>query len=141
DDFALHPDRFADRRRIAVQHLADLRLLWSGGALRRRAGNGTEITARIFPRPVQAEPPMWLATTGRPESYEEAARLGLGVVTNLMKQTVDELAANVERYRRARQASGLDPDTGRVTVLLHTYLGDNHEQARTDAREPMIRYL
>src|SRR5262249_34259504 len=37
--------------------------------------------------------------------------------------------------------SGLDPDTGRVTVLLHTYLGDNHEQARTDAREPMIRYL
>ncbi|WP_239481437.1 MupA/Atu3671 family FMN-dependent luciferase-like monooxygenase [Streptomyces sp. CS014] len=140
-DFALHPDRFADRRRIAFDHLDEVRRLWRGEAVRRRTGEGAEAEIRIRPRPVQEEPPFFLATSGQPASYEEAARRGLGVVTNLMSQTVEELAANIALYRRTRAACGLDPDAGRVTVLVHTYLGDDHATARADALEPMVRYL
>ncbi|MFD8470759.1 MupA/Atu3671 family FMN-dependent luciferase-like monooxygenase [Streptomyces globisporus] len=140
-DFALHPDRFADRRRIAFDHLDEVRRLWRGEAVRRRTGEGAEAEIRIRPRPVQEEPPFFLATSGQRASYEEAARRGLGVVTNLMSQTVDELAANIALYRRTRAACGLDPDAGRVTVLVHTYLGDDHATARADALEPMVRYL
>ncbi|MFJ3998221.1 MupA/Atu3671 family FMN-dependent luciferase-like monooxygenase [Streptomyces parvus] len=140
-DFALHPDRFADRRRIAFDHLDEVRRLWRGEAVRRRTGEGAEAEIRIRPRPVQEEPPFFLATSGQPASYEEAARRGLGVVTNLMSQTVEELAANIALYRRTRAACGLDPDAGRVTVLVHTYLGDDHAAARADALEPMVRYL
>lgn len=140
-DFALHPDRFADRRRIAFDHLDEVRRLWRGEAVRRRTGEGAEAEIRIRPRPVQEEPPFFLATSGQPASYEEAARRGLGVVTNLMGQTVEELAANIALYRRTRAACGLDPDAGRVTVLVHTYLGDDHATARADALEPMVRYL
>ncbi|OCC08035.1 MupA/Atu3671 family FMN-dependent luciferase-like monooxygenase [Streptomyces sp. PTY087I2] len=140
-DFVLYPDRFADRRRIAFDHLDEVRRLWRGEAVRRRTGEGAEAEIRIRPRPVQEEPPFFLATSGQRASYEEAARRGLGVVTNLMSQTVDELAANIAHYRRTRAACGLDPDAGRVTVLVHTYLGDDHATARADALEPMVRYL
>lgn len=140
-DFALHPDRFADRRRIAFDHLDEVRRLWRGEAVRRRTGEGAEAELRIRPRPVQEEPPFFLATSGQRASYEEAARRGLGVVTNLMTQTVDELAANVAHYRRTRAECGLDPAAGRVTVLVHTYLGDDHATARAEALEPMVRYL
>ncbi|MET9767616.1 MupA/Atu3671 family FMN-dependent luciferase-like monooxygenase [Streptomyces sp. NPDC006415] len=140
-DFVLHPDRFADRRRIAFDHLDEVRRLWRGEAVRRRTGEGTEAEIRIRPRPVQEEPPFFLAASGQRASYEEAARRGLGVVTNLMSQTVDELAANIAHYRRTRAACGLAPDAGRVTVLVHTYLGDDHATARADALEPMVRYL
>ncbi|NEB38999.1 MupA/Atu3671 family FMN-dependent luciferase-like monooxygenase [Streptomyces sp. SID14515] len=140
-DFALHPDRFADRRRIAFDHLDEVRRLWRGEAVRRRTGEGAEAEIRIRPRPVQEEPPFFLATSGQRASYEEAARRGLGVVTNLMSQTVDELAENIAHYRRTRAACGLDPAAGRVTVLVHTYLGDDHATARAEALEPMVRYL
>ncbi|MEU3185195.1 MupA/Atu3671 family FMN-dependent luciferase-like monooxygenase [Streptomyces sp. NPDC006923] len=140
-DFALHPERFADRREIAFAHLDDIRRLWRGEAVRRRTGEGTETDVRIHPRPVQDTPPMFLATTGQRASYEEAARRGLGVVTHLMNQTVDELGGHVAHYRRVRAESGLDPDAGRVTVLVHTYLGTDHEAARAEALEPMSRYL
>ncbi|MTD54461.1 non-ribosomal peptide synthetase [Amycolatopsis pithecellobii] len=141
EDFALHPDRFDRRRDIAFDHFAELKRLWRGEPVRRRSGTGAEIEVRALPYPVQQEPPMWLATTGRVESYVDAGRLGLGVLTNLMHQTVEDLAENIGHYRAARQAAGLDPDGGRVTVLLHTYLADEHAIARADALEPMIRYL
>ncbi|MEE1741757.1 aminotransferase class III-fold pyridoxal phosphate-dependent enzyme [Streptomyces sp. BE147] len=140
-DFALHPDRFADRREIAFAHLDEVRALWRGEAVRRRTGEGAETGVRIQPRPVQEEPPMFLATSGRRSSYGEAARRGLGVVTHLMSQTVEELAADIAYYRQVRAECGLDPETGRVTVLVHTYLGTDHEAARAEALEPMVRYL
>ncbi|MFF1295131.1 MULTISPECIES: MupA/Atu3671 family FMN-dependent luciferase-like monooxygenase [unclassified Streptomyces] len=140
-DFALHPDRFERRKEIAFAHLDDVTTLWRGGAVRRVTGEGEPVDVRIHPRPVQELPPMFLATSGRRASYEEAGRRGLGIVTNLMGQTVAELADNIRHFRKAREQHGLDPDTGRVTVLLHTYLATDHAAARAEALEPMSRYL
>ncbi|MFC9846629.1 MupA/Atu3671 family FMN-dependent luciferase-like monooxygenase [Streptomyces sp. NPDC060223] len=140
-DFALHPDRFTDRKEIGLAHLDDVRTLWAGGTLRRDTGDGAVTDVRIHPAPVQNMAPMYLATSRRRESYEEAARRDLGIVTNLMNQTVAELAGNIAAYREARGRHGLDPDAGRVTVLLHTYLGEDHATARAQALEPMSRYL
>lgn len=140
-DFALHPDRFERRKEIAFAHLDEVTTLWRGGAVRRTGGEGEPVDVTIHPRPVQELPPMFLATSGRRASYEEAGRRGLGIVTNLMGQTVTELAENIRHFRKAREQHGLDPDTGRVTVLLHTYLGTDHAVARAEALEPMSRYL
>ncbi|MDF4251731.1 MupA/Atu3671 family FMN-dependent luciferase-like monooxygenase [Streptomyces sp. WMMB303] len=140
-DFVLAPDRFPGRRDVTFEHLADLRRLWQGGTVRRPTGEGAPVEVRVQPRPVQKLPPLSLATTGRRESYEQAARHGLGLLTNLMHQDVGQLAENIRHYRTTRAACGLDPDTGRVTVLLHTYLADDHATARAEALEPMCRYL
>jgi acyl carrier protein len=141
EDFALHPDRFEQRRDLTFDGLADVRRLWRGESVARRSGDGQPVDVLVYPRPVQDQPPMFLATSGRAESYAKAGSLDLGVVTNLMNQTIEQLAENIAVYRKARADAGLDPDTGRVTVLLHTYLTDDQLTARADAAEPMIRYL
>ncbi|WP_274567746.1 MupA/Atu3671 family FMN-dependent luciferase-like monooxygenase [Streptomyces spiramyceticus] len=141
NDFVLHPYRFQDRKEIAFAHLDDVRRLWRGDAVRRRTGEGRDIDVRIQPRPVQDMPPMFLATSGQRASYAEAASRDLGIVTNLMNQSVAQLAENIRHYRQVRAEHGLDPDAGRVTVLIHTYLAEDHAKARADALEPMSGYL
>ncbi|MGW7227823.1 MupA/Atu3671 family FMN-dependent luciferase-like monooxygenase [Streptomyces cyaneofuscatus] len=140
DDFVFFPDRFGRHKQELYDRLDDVRRLWRGEALLRKTGDG-EREIRLFPRPVQPMPPLYTAVVGNPESYERAAEHDLGIVTNLMTQDVDQLRDNISRYRRARARHGLDPDAGRVAVLLHTYLGADHDTARADAFEPMARYM
>ncbi|MFT9785140.1 MupA/Atu3671 family FMN-dependent luciferase-like monooxygenase [Streptomyces rhizosphaericola] len=140
DDFVFFPDRFGRHKQEMYDRLDDVRRLWRGESLLRKTGDG-EREIRLFPRPVQPMPPLYTAVVGNPESYERAAEHGLGIVTNLMTQDIDQLRDNISRYRRARARHGLDPDAGRVAVLLHTYLGADHDTARSDAFEPMARYM
>lgn len=139
-DFVFFPDRFGRHKELMFEQVEVVRSLWRGNKVRRRTGDG-EREVQLFPRPVQAIPPMFLAVVGNPASYEAAARHDMGVVTNLMSQSVEQLAENIARYRRARGAHGLDPDAGRVAVLLHTYLAADHDSARREAYDPMRRYM
>ncbi|PAU50308.1 non-ribosomal peptide synthetase [Streptomyces albireticuli] len=139
-DFVFFPERFGRHRELMYEQLEDVRRLWHGEALTRTTGDG-ETGVRLFPRPVQATPPMYTAVVGNPASYELAARHGLGIVTNLMTQSVEQLRDNVALYRRTRAAHGLDPAAGRVAVLLHTYLAADHDTARAEAYEPLSRYM
>ncbi|UED87912.1 non-ribosomal peptide synthetase [Streptomyces profundus] len=140
DDFVFFPDRFGRHKEELYEQLEQVRALWRGDALRRRTGDG-EREIRLFPRPVQPLPPCYTAVVGNPKSYEGAAEHDLGIVTNLMTQSVDQLRENIARYRAARARHGLDPAAGRVAVLLHTYLGEDHDTARAEAYQPMARYM
>ncbi|MEW1693224.1 MupA/Atu3671 family FMN-dependent luciferase-like monooxygenase [Streptomyces sp. NPDC091265] len=140
NDFVFFPERFGEHKQEMYDRLEQVRSLWRGEPLRRTTGDG-EREIRLFPRPVQPMPPMYTAVVGNPESYERAAAHDLGIVTNLMTQDVGQLRENIDRYRRARARHGLDPDTGRVAVLLHTYLAEDHDTARTEAFAPMARYM
>ncbi|MYS89540.1 MULTISPECIES: hybrid non-ribosomal peptide synthetase/type I polyketide synthase [Streptomyces] len=140
-DFALAPQHFGRHREVMYEHLATVRDLWSGRAVPTTAGDGTPVEIRLHPRPVQERPPMYVAVVGNPDSYRRAAAEGLGVVTNLMTQTVEQLAENIALYRRCRAEHGLDPAAGRVVVLVHTYLEDDAERARAEAYRPFLSYL
>ncbi|WEH38919.1 MupA/Atu3671 family FMN-dependent luciferase-like monooxygenase [Streptomyces sp. AM 2-1-1] len=140
NDFVFFPDRFGRHKQEMYEQVEQVRRLWRGEAVRRTTGDGVR-EIRLFPKPVQDMPPLYTAVVGNPESYELAARHDLGVVTNLMTQSVEQLRENVDLYRRARARHGFDPDAGRVAVLLHTYLAEDHESARTGAFEPMSRYM
>ncbi|MDQ1006648.1 natural product biosynthesis luciferase-like monooxygenase protein/amino acid adenylation domain-containing protein [Streptomyces sp. V4I23] len=140
-DFALAPENFGRHRDVMYERLEDVRRLWSGQPLPVTAGDGTRTEVRLHPRPVQAEPPLYVAVVGNPDSYRQAAARDLGVVTNLMAQTVEQLAENIALYRRTRAEHGLDPDAGRVVVLVHTYLGEDAQRARAEAYAPFVSYL
>ncbi|KUL53483.1 non-ribosomal peptide synthetase [Streptomyces sp. NRRL S-1521] len=140
NDFAFFPDRFGSHKELMYEQVEQVRQLWRGEPLRRTTGAG-EADLRLFPRPVQDAPPMYTAVVGNPASYELAARHDLGIVTNLMTQGVEQLSENIALYRRTRAAHGLDPDAGHVSVLLHTYLAEDHATARAEAREPLSRYM
>ncbi|MGW9120340.1 MupA/Atu3671 family FMN-dependent luciferase-like monooxygenase [Streptomyces sp. NPDC055663] len=140
NDFVFFPERFGPHKQEMYDRLEQVRSLWRGETLRRTTGDG-EREIRLFPRPVQTMPPLYTAVVANPESYERAAAHDLGIVTNLMTQDIDQLRDNIARYRRARARHGLDPDAGRVAVLLHTYLSEDHDTARTEAFAPMARYM
>jgi iturin family lipopeptide synthetase A len=140
-DFVFFPEHFGRHRDLMYAHLAELRRLWRGEPVLRRGGDGEDVEVRLFPRPVQQTPPMFAAIVGRRESYELAARHDLGVITNLMTQSVEQLAENVAHYRKTRAEHGLDAEAGRVVVLLHTYLGEDAERTRAEAFRPLAAYL
>ncbi|MFD7617977.1 MupA/Atu3671 family FMN-dependent luciferase-like monooxygenase [Streptomyces sp. NPDC059802] len=140
NDFVFFPERFGPHKQEMYDRLEQVRSLWRGEPLRRTTGDG-EREIRLFPRPVQTMPPLYTAVVANPESYERAAAHDLGIVTNLMTQDIDQLRDNIARYRRARARHGLDPDAGRVAVLMHTYLAEDHDTARTEAFAPMARYM
>ncbi|MEU5773101.1 MupA/Atu3671 family FMN-dependent luciferase-like monooxygenase [Streptomyces venezuelae] len=140
NDFVFFPERFGSHKELMYEQVAEVRKLWRGEAVRRTTGKG-ESDLRLFPRPVQDAPPMYTAVVGNPASYELAARNDVGIVTNLMTQSVEQLRDNVALYRRTRAECGLDPDAGHVAVLLHTYLAEDHAAARAVARDPLARYM
>lgn len=141
NDFLFFPDRYGTHKELMHQQVDTIRALWRGEPYRGRSGNGEEIEVHLHPRPLQELPPMYTAIVGNPDSFREAARHDLGVITNLMTQSVEELAANVALYRRTRAEHGLDPEAGRVVVLVHTYLGAELATAREQAYRPFCNYL
>ena len=102
---------------------------------------GQEVAIRTLPRPVQPELPFWVTTAGNPDTYRQAGELGANVLTHLLGQTVDEVAKKIAIYREARTAAGHDPATGRVTLMLHTFVGDDDAEVRELVRQPMKDYL
>ncbi|HEX6290357.1 MAG TPA: MupA/Atu3671 family FMN-dependent luciferase-like monooxygenase, partial [Herpetosiphonaceae bacterium] len=141
NDFVFYPERFGQHKAIMYEQIESIRRLWRGDAVTARAGGGAEIEVSLYPRPVQPMPPLFTAIVGNPESYRLAAQHDLGVITNLMSQTVEQLAVNIRLYRQTRAECGLDPGAGRVVVLLHTYLQHDLAEARQEAFEPFCRYL
>lgn len=63
------------------------------------------------------------------------------MLTHLLGQSIAEVSEKIALYREARADAGLDPETGEVCLMLHTYLADTRDQAREIARAPMKDYL
>ncbi|MDR8414087.1 amino acid adenylation domain-containing protein [Nonomuraea sp. 3-1Str] len=141
NDFALAPGSYDDRRNLMIERLGTVRRLWAGEKIPVTSGTGETIEVGLFPRPVQPRPPLYVAVVGSPDSYRRAAENDLGIVTNLMSQSIGQLAANIALYRRARAEHGLDPAAGRVVVLVHTYMGDDLDRVRQEAYGPFREYL
>ena len=144
DDFVLAPDVFAGRWEVLVGGIETVRRLWRGEAVHRRGGAGNEVEVRIQPRPVQPELPIWLTAAGSPETFRMAGEMGAGILTHLLGQTLEEVAEKVEIYRQAwRRAHPVPPGgrAGTVTLMLHTFLGDDEEAVRETVRAPFTQYL
>jgi amino acid adenylation domain-containing protein/natural product biosynthesis luciferase-like monooxygenase protein len=140
-DFALAPDRFAARRQVMRDGIAALQALWSGAAIARTDGDGAPTEVRIYPAPVQPALPLWITAAGTPETFAYAGAIGANVLTHILGQTPDDVAANIARYRAARAAHGHDPARGRVTLMIHTFLGDDGDATVARAKEPFLRYM
>jgi natural product biosynthesis luciferase-like monooxygenase protein len=141
NDFALAPQSYADRDAVMLEKLDQVRRLWRGEAVIFENGQKQQTPIKVYPRPVQAELPTWLTCTRGDDRFVEAGRLGTNVLTALLLQSPDELEQRIALYRRARQEHGFDPKTGRVTLMLHTFVGDNEAEVRRLVRGPLEDYL
>ncbi|MFI0980545.1 amino acid adenylation domain-containing protein [Streptomyces sp. NPDC021093] len=141
-DFVLAPDRFAERRSTFEADVTRLRSLWSEGVSPEVVdGTGGRIRVPLYPRPVQPELPTWLTATSNDESFRRAGSLGANLLTALLELKVDELADKIRIYRKARDEAGHDPETGRVTLMVHCYVGESEDMVEEICHDPFIRYL
>jgi natural product biosynthesis luciferase-like monooxygenase protein/amino acid adenylation domain-containing protein/HAD superfamily phosphatase (TIGR01681 family) len=140
-DFAFYPEHFANKREIMIRGIEQTQKLWRGETILARDGAGNELEFKIFPRPIQPELPIWLTCSGDPKMFEQAGALGINVLTALLNMTVEEVAANIARYRESRARHGHDPDAGIVTLMLHTYVGADTESVLQKARGPFCTYM
>jgi natural product biosynthesis luciferase-like monooxygenase protein len=141
DDFAFFPDRYEGRKELLYRNLVTLQQLWKGEPVAVQSGSGKIIEVRLYPKPVQAALPIWITAAGTPETFGRAGEIGAHVLTHLLGQTVEKLAANIRSYREARQKNGHDPEAGKVTLMLHTFLGEDMQSVRNQVRAPFKDYL
>ncbi len=141
NDFALAQDRYATRLDGMFESLRIFETLWRGGTGSFTNGAGEPVELSVFPRPHSTDRTVWLTCTRGRERFEKAGELGANVLTALLMQTTGELADNIAAYRASRARHGFDPDRGVVTLMLHTYLGDDLAEVRERVREPLHEYL
>jgi natural product biosynthesis luciferase-like monooxygenase protein/amino acid adenylation domain-containing protein len=140
NDFVFAPERFERRRQVMLDGLDTVRRLWRGESIDARDGKGQALSVRIRPRPVQSELPVWLTAAGTKDTFVKAGELGVNVLTHLLGQEIEEVAAKIAAYRAAWKAHG-HPGEGHVTLMVHTFVGASPEEVRALVRDPFIAYL
>ena len=141
NDFVLAPDSFERRREKTLEAIEIVRELWRGGSLSLSNGAGRPFQVSIFPKPLQRDFTPWFTCSESLDSFLAAGSHGYHVLTALLFQTPEELATKISLYRRAREQAGYPPETGHVTVMLHSFIGTTDEEVRSVVREPFLAYL
>ncbi|HJX26874.1 MAG TPA: MupA/Atu3671 family FMN-dependent luciferase-like monooxygenase, partial [Thermoanaerobaculia bacterium] len=140
EDFIFAPERYADRREVMRQGIETVRALWRGEPVRRAGGTGREVEISILPRPLQPELPVWLTAAGSADTFRVAGEMGANLLTHLLEQSLEEAAEKIAVYREARRRAG-HPGEGTVTLMLHTWVGEDDASAREAVRGPLTEYL
>ena len=140
NDFSLLPENYENRKSIMFENIEKVRELWSGKEITMQNGEGKPFTARIYPDPVQKEPPIWITTAGNVDSFRMAGEGGFNILTNLLGQSIDDIRDKIAAYRQGRQKNGHVGD-GIVSVMVHTFVGADVEEVRELVREPFCQYL
>ena len=139
NDFIFNPDNFADRNGALKRCMDDVRGLWRGET-RSFPGPLGDVELLTYPRPVQPELPVWITSAGNVQTFEEAGRSGANVLTHLLGQNVEEVGKKVAAYRRARSEAG-HAGEGHVTLMLHSFVGENADEVRSIVQRPLTEYL
>jgi natural product biosynthesis luciferase-like monooxygenase protein/amino acid adenylation domain-containing protein len=140
-DFVLAPQSFGQHRELMFREIENVQKLWRGEAIAVLDGKGQTVEVKTYPQPMQSQLPTWITIVNNPDTYIRAGAIGAGILTNLMGQSVEDLARNIALYRQSLTEHGYDPASGTVTVLLHTFVGNDLEQVREQARQPFGHYL
>ena len=139
-DFVLKPETFADRKNVMMRTIEQVHQLWRGEQVEFPGHDGKLHAIRTLPRPVQKQLPTWVTVAGNPETFRMAGAAGHFVLTHLLGQSVQDLQNKLQVYRDAWRGAG-HPGDGRVTLMLHTFVGDDEAKVREIVRQPMKEYL
>jgi natural product biosynthesis luciferase-like monooxygenase protein len=141
DDFVFFPDQYANRKELMYSGIETVQLLWRGESIAVRGGAGNEIRVKIYPKPVQPTLPIWITAAGTPDTFVKAGEIGANVLTHLLGQSLEAVAEKIKLYRDSLARHGHDPEAGRVTLMLHTFLDANKDRVRQKVRVPFTNYL
>ena len=141
NDFVFAPTRYETRRTYMFEQMEMFKQLWRGEAICRKNGAGRDVEVKVFPRPYNPDISLWVTSSGNAETFQDAGRLGLNILTHMIGQDYEQLKEKIEVYREARVQAGLDPKQGTVALMLHTFVNESQKLAKETARQPLRRYL
>jgi natural product biosynthesis luciferase-like monooxygenase protein/amino acid adenylation domain-containing protein/FkbM family methyltransferase len=141
DDFVLAPENYQDRFQIMCSDIETVRQLWCGEAITLPNGSDNQVEVKIHPQPIQPELPIWVTAASSPETFRMAGHIGANVLTHLLDQSIEELAEKIAIYRQSWQEGDREPEAGRVTLMIHTFVGEDLALVREKVRQPFCQYL
>ncbi|HKR12636.1 MAG TPA: MupA/Atu3671 family FMN-dependent luciferase-like monooxygenase [Pyrinomonadaceae bacterium] len=141
NDFIFAPEIYDDRREVMFRHIELIQKLWAGEKVKLPSAGGSEVEFRMLPRPIQATLPIWITTSGSAETWRRAGVIGANVLAAYIGYSQEELGQRIKLYREARAAHGHDPLAGVVTIMLHTFVGDDDRVVKEKVRAPFSNYL
>ena len=141
DDFLFFPERYSTRQATMYEQIEMVRRLWRGEEIVQRNSFGKEVRVSLFPRPIQPELPVWVTSSGNVETFVSAGLHGANVLTHLIGQDLAELARKIEQYRAALRKAHGEAAAGKVSLMLHTFLGRDVAAVKAKVRTPFREYL
>ena len=141
NDFVFACSDFENRHQRLRENIEELRALWSGNTVNRTSGIGKDIEVSVKPAPHQAELPLWITAAGNPQTFQYAGQIGAGILTHFLGQSIEQLEENIALYHATLKEHGHDPAKAKVTLMLHTFLGEQEDEALATVKAPFKAYL
>jgi natural product biosynthesis luciferase-like monooxygenase protein len=140
NDFVLSPDTYQNRYEDMYEKIAIVQKLWRGERVSLANGAGVKTEVNILPAPIQPELPIWL-TGQSDDTFLRAGKLGFNVLTAnfAFHHDITRFVHRAKLYRDAIQTH--HGRRGHITLMAHTFVGDNHDSIRTIAQPAMAQYL
>ncbi len=141
DDFIFAPAVYEDRKEVMFGYIDLIQGLWTGETFMMPGVGGHEVAVRLLPKPLQTRLPIWITSAGSSATWIRAGEIGANVLAALIGYSFEDLAERISSYREARARHGYDPQTGIVSIMMHTFVGQNNSAVKEQVRAPFTHYL
>ena len=122
-DLGDYDDLFAEKLALLLEIREKERVSWRGRHRPNIDDRG------VYPRPVQAPLPVWIAVGGTPQSALRAGSLGLPMAVAIIGGEPERFRGFVELYRESARRAGHDDSRVRVGINSHGYIADDSRRA------------
>lgn len=140
-DFIYAPDSYEDRREKMIEQISIVKKLWEGCSVDFRGPGNEYYSTTVYPRPIQKTLDVWMLVAQSEKSFEQAGLNGYNVFTMLYGVDLGAMEHKISIYREARKRGGFDPDTGIVTLMLHTFIDKSIDLVRGAVETPFKEYI
>lgn len=140
NDFVLFPEKYANKKDIMWRDIQVVQKLWQGEGIELTGGDGKPVTVHTFPKPLQPRLPIWI-TSLSDESFIESGRIGANILTSPLYYSLDEILRKINLYRQSLAQNGYDPQSGKVALMIHTFIDSDRDRVRKKVKQPFKNYL
>lgn len=121
---------FAEKLDLLLQLNKSGKIAWRG---RHRASIDNR---GVYPRPYQAQLPVWIAVGGTPESVVRAANYGLPMALAIIGGSPGRFVAFTELYEKTWIKAGHDRSRIQLAINSHGYIQDDSQRAADEFYGP-----
>lgn len=141
-DFEVHGVPVEEGQERMLESLEVILKAWSGQRFRHHGKFFHYENIEVWPRPAQQpHPPVWIAATSNPASFELIGRAGHNLLSVAYLRPMEALGELTRIYRDARAAAGHDMAATRIATHYQVVIAEDRAEARRLAHDALVRYM